>query len=160
MENWLEDYYTLLEQKKKDISISDFRFYNIGRLPLLAAKTSELSQSCHRCRANLKELQVLAEKLPECLEDLKQRREFEHHKNLVENHLRQEHAIRPAHYYYAKYTLIGAVSGIVAGSIISFIIYDEFNVNLPFIFFALGLITGQLMGRRADRIRYKHKRQI
>ena len=159
MDKWIENYYSLLESGIDKIPKSDFRFYSIGRLPLVAMKTKEFSETCGECRKNLSVLEEFAGNLPEILNDQARRVSFGESRDAIESHLRKVHHVRPAHYYLALYTLIGAVIGAVLGLITGLLSGTERLPDLVLIFFAVGLILGQLIGKRTDRKRYRQKLQ-
>ena len=159
MDNWIENYYSVLEAGINKIPKSDFRFYNIGRLPLIAIKTREFSSNCEECRNNLPKLEEIAGKLPEILEDRTRRTSFGEEKNAIESHLSKVHRVRPAHYFRALYTLIGAAGGAIMGLLTGLLRGPGIDLNFVLIFFATGLILGQLIGKIADRSSYRKNLQ-
>lgn len=159
MDAWTENYYKILETKRQEISNSDFRFYNLGRLPLIAGKSMENSASCDVCRNNLAELDTLAAMLPQCLNDAAERKDFDNRKAAVENHLKKVHHLRPAHYYYAFYSFLGLVGGLATGSILSLLFSKNFNADVPLLCSILGLFAGQITGKWKDRKGYKRRSQ-
>lgn len=159
-DQWIEEYYNLLESKRKDISNSDFRFYNIGRLPLIAIKTKEYSESCDICKKNLDILAELGNMLPQCFEKPSARKSFEERKNDIEIHLKETHHLRPAHYYYSLYSFLGSVFGLVLGVLLSLLLSNNFRFDIPIISSALGLFFGQFIGKKLDKKKNIQNRQI
>lgn len=160
MDPWIENYIEKLESKKSAITPSDFRFYNIGRLPLLADRTKAYASGCRECKSNIRVIEHLADRLPECLNTPEERKSFEKERHAVERHLRKVHKVLPAHYYYALYAFLGAIIGIILGIVISLLLLNTINLNVPLIFFALGLFSGQIIGKKADKKAYTRNTQI
>lgn len=150
-DEWIENYYQTLESRKDEISSSDFRFYNIGRMPLLAQKTHSFSKQCTICRNNIKKLEMLAESLPHSLQDNQSRKEFEQYKFQIEKHLQKDHGIKFATYYSSLYTLVFSLTGVITGLLSSLLILNKIDINLILICFAVGLIAGRLTGSRIDK---------
>ncbi len=160
MNSWSEDYLTKLEKIRDQISSSDFRFYNIGRLPLIAKKTEEFSKKCNTCKSNLQALTDLAAMLPGCLLKPDTRKKFGVEKSRIDKHLHKEHHVQYANFYYSYYSFFGILSGLIAGSSLSLVILGVINLNYLLISGILGLLSGQIIGKRLDRKKYQNKDQI
>ena len=160
MNSWSEDYYSRLEKIRNQIPKTDFRFFNLGHLPLIAKKTEGFSAQCHTCKSNLKTLAELAEMLPDCLLQPESRKVFEKNKYQVEKHLYKIHRVSYANFYYSLFSFLGVFIGIIIGSILSYFITKKINVNYMLISGTIGLLAGQIFGKKRDHIKYKKKYQI
>ncbi|MBA7511325.1 hypothetical protein ES705_03316 [subsurface metagenome] len=158
--NWVKNFYQSLEAKKDNFLPADFRFYNIARLPILADKTYEFSSSCPDCKSNITLLNELLDNLPECLHQYHTRKKFEKTRNQIELHLHKTHNLRYASYYTSLYTLLGTIIGCISGMIFIFLAQKKFEMNIVLIFIAIGLISGYILGKRKDKLKYKKKLQI
>lgn len=156
---WLAEFHESLEQKKDKLHPSDFRFYNIARLPILAGKTVEYSQSCKTCRSNIILLEELVNELPEILTEKDTRDSFETKKEKVEFHLKNAHKLRYAAYYSSLFTLFGGLAGGVLGFAISLIMKGNTS-NLLLIFTTIGLLLGYFGGNIKDKEKYRSKQQL
>ncbi len=157
---WSDDFYTRMEKLRHQISASDFRFYNIGHLPLIARKTEVLSKKCAICKNNIKILDSFITILPECFQFADTRKIFEQEKANIEKHLQKEHNIRYPNYYYSAYSLIGAISGIITGAVISFSVLGALSINYLLIPGIIGLGIGLIVGKRSDRKKYQNNLQV
>ena len=160
MNSWSENYYAKLEQIRDKITASDFRFFNLGHLPLIARKTEELSENCPICKINIQALDYIASMLPDCLHAPESRKTFEKEKSRIERHLHNAHNVRYANFYYAFYSFFGVITGIFAGIAASMTFLKEINLNFLLISGILGLLAGQIIGKRLDRKKYHDKYQI
>ncbi|MGD2034518.1 MAG: hypothetical protein PVF73_05640 [Bacteroidales bacterium] len=154
----INNFYQLLDQKKDRFHPSDFRFYNIARLPVLAKKTIEYSGRCPVCRKNIRLLEDMAEQLPESLSKKNTRKQFEKNRDHIEAHLKREHKLRYANYYVSLYTLTGTLTGLLTGFLITLFITNSGNIVL--ILTAFGIISGYLTGKIKDKRKYHRNQQI
>ncbi len=160
MNSWSEDYYAKLEQIRDQIPASDFRFFNLAHLPLMAKKTEELSENCESCKINIRTLDHIADMLPDCLHTPESRKTFEKEKSRIERHLHNAHNVRYANFYYAYYSFLGALAGALVGFAVSMTFLKEININFLLVPGIFGLLAGQIMGKRLDRKKYHDKYQI
>ena len=156
---WLSNFCQSLEQKKYKLHPSDFRFYNIARLPILANKTMEFSSSCAVCKKNIQLLEELVDKLPESLDHKDTREIFEFNKNKIVLHLKKIHKHRLPAYYLSLFTLIGGIAGGVLGFLLSLIMISN-SENLILISITIGLISGFITGKIKDKRKYQQNHQI
>jgi hypothetical protein len=161
MMNWAIEKTKLLETKVDKINQSDFRFYNLAHFPILARRSEEFGAQCNTCKSNKKILSALIDALPAVLEnDIKERREFEKHKNAVEKHLRKAHGCHFPGYYAAIGSLLGLILGLICAATIY--IFTENNVynKLALIALAVFLVGGRSMGIYIDRKIFKRNLQL
>lgn len=158
-QNWPEDFYQSLERKTDKMHPSDFRFYNIARLPILANKTFKYSNACPICKLNKKILEDLVNELPECLNQTNTRKIFEINKDKVVTHLKNAHKLRFANYYTSLFTLFGAIAGGLPWPIIRFTGNSKWN-DISLIFIVFGMIFGYLAGKMKDNRKYRENEQI
>ncbi len=136
-----------LQERSKEISPGNFRFYNIGRIPLLAKHTFMLSYSCPSCKNNKENLEELLGYLPDCFDDPGKVRDFERRKEEIEKHLIRAHRIRVANYHYSLYTLLG----LIAGSIIGIAIQYVFQHRIWMLVAIAGTIAGAVYGKIVEQ---------
>ncbi|MBN2522385.1 MAG: hypothetical protein JXB24_03880 [Bacteroidales bacterium] len=156
---WLNHFYRTLENKKTKFHPSDFKFYNIARLPILADKTILYSSTCPQCMIHIKLLEKMADELPECLDFADTRKKFVLTKDKIESHLKKEHRLRFATYYSSLYTFLFAMLGAVIGLLIARMIKKS-PENLILIFLATGMISGYLFGKMKDHKKYRQNQQL
>ena len=160
MKNWSETYHQKLEQVRKQISPSDFRFYNLSHLPLIAKKSEEQSLHCTQCKANLQSLEELAGMLPDCFQNPEKRKVFEKEKSRIEIHLQTSHKISYTNYHYSLYTFAGLIAGLSIGLVFSLIILNVINLNYLLISGILGVLAGQILGKTIERKKYHRNQQV
>ncbi|MBN1949855.1 MAG: hypothetical protein JW801_01545 [Bacteroidales bacterium] len=160
MEKWSDKIFDQLEEKRSSIPKNDFRFLSIGRITLMAQKTEEFAESCPACQNNRQIIGEMIQSLPECLNSPGGRKSYEKKKNLIESHLSKVHHIRPAHYLYAFYTLLGLLAGFLAGLLLSFTVGKTWDRSFLLSGSTLGLLLGQAYGKYADKRNYKKNLQI
>ena len=156
---WLANFYQSLEQKKDKMHPSDFRFYNIARLPILANKTLKYSDTCPTCKLNIKLLEELVDELPECLNQKNTRKKFETKKENIVSHMVNVHKLKFATYYTSLFTLIGSAAGGLLWFILTFLVNGKL-ANISLIFVVIGMISGYLIGNIKDKKVYKENQQI
>jgi len=156
---WLENFYQSLEQKKEKMHPSDFRFYNIARLPILANKTLKYSDTCRACKLHIKLLEELVDELPECLNQKDTRKKFEINKNKIVSHMVNVHKLRFATYYTSLFTLIGSIAGGLLWFILTFVMISKL-ANISLVFVVIGMTSGYLIGKMKDKRKYRENQQI
>jgi hypothetical protein len=141
--DWVTRFNESLEQSKHRISRSDFRFYNIAHLPLIARKSYIESKHCTQCNDNLAVLENLAQNLDTWLgADRKQRKNFEQKINNVTAHLQSVHNMRLAFYNVSFYTFLGIAGGFLAGLVLT-----RFTTSGHETVWVVALCVGLLVGR-------------
>lgn len=143
-----------LNLKTDSISAGDFRFHNVGRIPLMAKHTYQRSNDCPDCRSNIAGLERLIELIPECFTHKEKLREFDMLKQTITKHLTKQHGIRYANYYYSLYTFIGFVVGTGAGILLQSI----FQQRLWIVFALAGTTAGAAYGKLRERREYQRNR--
>ncbi len=156
---WLNHYYQTLEGKKNKFHPSDFKFYNIARLPILADKTLLYSSICPECKNHIRLLERLADELPECLDSVNTRKDFMITKDKIESHLKKEHKLKLATYYSSLFTFLFGLLGALLGLLIAWTIKENPG-NLILTFFAVGMISGYLFGKMKDNKKYQQNQQL
>jgi hypothetical protein len=150
--NWNELFFETLDKNKEKITPSDFRFYNIERLPIIAKKTNEFSAVCIDCKHYLAELDDMALNLPDFINTSRENRViFEKKLSKITTHLKREHKLQFATYYLSLYTVTGFLTGIIAGSLISYSVTGTFDINYLMISGVAGLILGRIMGNSKEK---------
>jgi hypothetical protein len=150
--NWYELFFENLDQNKEKLTPGDFRFYNIERLPIIAKKTNEFSSGCIDCKHNLTELEDLAQNLPEFINTTRQNRiDFEKKLTKITAHLKRKHKLQFATYYLSLYTILGFLAGLIAGSLVSYSVTGDLNINYLMISGVAGLILGRIAGNSKER---------
>ena len=160
MNSWSENFYSRLEKIKDQIPKSDFRFYNLGHLPLVVKKTEEFSKQCEACQLNQKILDQLVDMMPVCFEKHDTRRKFEKEKSRIEKHLHRKHQVYYIHFHYSLFSFLGIIAGLIAGIILSLFFLGKLSINYLLIASILGLFFGQIAGKYFDRKKYQNKDQI
>jgi len=156
---WLANFFQSLEQKKDKMHPSDFRFYNIARLPILAKKTLKYYDTCPTCKLNIKLIKELVDELPECLDQKNTRKKFETNKDNIVSHMINVHKLRFATYYTSLFTLIGSGAGGLLWLILTFLMNNKL-ANISLIFVVIGMISGHLIGKIKDKRVYKENQQL
>lgn len=157
---WFENFYKKLEEKIDTIAPGDVRFYNIERIPIMAKKTFRYSSECTECHENISKLDQLITMLPECMQDAGDRMQFEKAKNRIEKHLKTSHSLRFENHYTSLFTLLGAIIGIGAGLIFSYLYYGFFQQNSILLSTAVGFMAGRILGIRRDKKQNKSGLQL
>ena len=160
MNSWSEGFYSRLEKIREQIPKSDFRFYNLGHLPLVAKKTEEFSKQCEICQSNQKILDQLVEMMPGCFENHHTRRKFDKEKSRIEKHLHRKHQVHYAHFQYSLFSFLGILAGLLAGVLLSLFFTGALSINYLLIASISGLFLGQVAGKYYDRKKYQNKDQI
>jgi len=158
---WYNDILEKLESVKENIEPTDFRFYNIKHLPLIAKYTLDYSKSCPKCTDNIS----IINEIVVFLEDFSgksnsKRRIFERKKNKIEDHLKKNHHLRFPGYYTSLGTFLGLLAAIFLSAILSFILHIAPFNNLLLISIAFGVIIGRIVGNILDRNIYINKKQM
>ena len=149
-----------LESQKEHFTPSDFRFYNIGHLPILAKRSETYSNECPICKNNLHALALQSEQLSKKLQDFKKRKAFDALKRDIERHLKHEHGHRYPGHYLALYSFIGTTIGLALGYPVARILTPLDQTNTWLIITGAMLIIATIMGKQKDKKLAKADKQI
>ncbi len=142
-----------LEKKVTNISPSDFHFFNIAHLPLIAKKTAEYSDTCEQCLSNLQTIETLVKEIPDCFsDDMKKRKSFGEKKEEIEAHLKKKHKL----HFPGYFTALGSLSGTFTGLLLSLGLifwgnksfFDKVNLLTVAVFLFLGYTIGMIVDKK------------
>ncbi len=153
-------YHAQLEEIKKKMSPSDFRFYNIAHLPILIKNTLEKSESCNTCKANLDNINEIIELIPLESSPSDKRKLFESKKDNLEHHLKTKHKMKLPGYYTSLGSLFGILISGMLGTIITLVKKTGQLNDIIIIALALGLIIGRGLGVLLDKNIFRKNLQL
>jgi F0F1-type ATP synthase assembly protein I len=158
---WAEQKIKILESKIQEIDPSDFRFYNIAHIPIIAKQTDAFSSTCEKCAENRAIIDNLLDHLQDSLsDDADKRKTFDINKSSIEAHLKKEHNCHFPGYYTALWSLIGLIGGFLTAASISYFTNQSIFNKLSLMALAVFLMLGRGIGVLTDRKVFRNNLQL
>ncbi|MBN1250574.1 MAG: hypothetical protein JXR51_05150 [Bacteroidales bacterium] len=149
---WYKKLEIKVEEESQKLYKNDFKFYQVDAFLNAAKKTDFFSDDCDICKKHKTSSDEIAENLHNYLKgDFKLRKVYEKKLLEITNHLKSAHKIYPEQYFISFYSLIGVLSGLALGAIISYLTIPGFIKQAMLFGFIGGLITGRIIGKIKDR---------
>ncbi|MBN2682823.1 MAG: hypothetical protein JXR58_09970 [Bacteroidales bacterium] len=146
--------------EKHNIAYKDYSFFMLTRLPGIAEKLEEFSDSCEDCKNYMHTLEKQINILPKIVsDDVSYRKEYEKTLDLISRHLRKEHKLVPERFFVAVYSTFGLFGGLFLGLGLSYLIYSSLNQSVIFASLGIGVFAGYIWGSIKD-LRYKNRKMV
>ena len=164
---WLTDFNDKLKKGTNDLSGRNYRFLQVRRLAKMAEKVDEYSTSCRDCFFFKNDLSQIVSN-PESFRDNSTSGNTGYEKSfgLIFRHLKKAHKLYPKSYFASVYSLLGMFFGILAGLLIAYMIFfiqEESSDILKtgvLLGWVIGLVVGQIFGKKRDNEMKKQDRQL
>lgn len=142
----------LAQHEEQSIPTKDLRFYHVDTLLRYAGHTERYAGQCAICRTNMQEIENVVSRLPEFLEGhTVGRKTYEQYYTQLESHLKQEHRLETKNYKINLFRFYGMLIGILFGMALGKWV-DAFTFDKAvLISWLIGLLVGQLWGRRKEK---------
>lgn len=147
MNDWAE----IVDNSLNGLKERDIRFFRIDELKRNIERTNRFSDECDDC----KKLEIeISETIPHIREAVefpgKERRRLDKLVSSLSAHMRKSHGFYPPWYFNYLWSFWGIVAGIAIGAILYFVIPGK-RIEIAALCFAIGLLTGQIIGGSKDR---------
>jgi len=164
---WLTDFNDKLKKGTSDLSGRNYRFLQIRRLGKMAEKVDEYSTSCRDCFFFKNDLSHLVSNPDNFMDNSTlENRGYEKSFSLIYRHLKKVHKLYPKSYFASVYSLLGMLLGILAGLLIAYMILfiqignSDILKTGVLLGWVIGLVVGQIFGKRRDNEMKKQERQL
>ncbi len=146
---WMES----MEEKVKKVSRIQASIASFEMLPRLGKILSDKSVDCPECNIYWKQLQEKTEFLELFFQDGNSHRvEFEKVVNEAMAHLKDQHKMRPKGLVLSLYGVLGMVTGVILGFLISYTSLLDISLKGSVIMgWIIGLMVGWFLGKRKER---------
>jgi len=146
----------------------EYKLFNIARFVKSARWTDHFSDQCPVCKKNRSDMLCAAREMDSMIRPSGVGAgEFETLNDCVYHHLRKDHNLTPRSYFVALYSFFGMIAGSLFGGVVGVVtnlILDpekgQWLKNGLLIGWFLGLVAGQILGKRKDNRIKKLSRQF
>lgn len=160
-DKWIDEISKKIDDNVDEyISVRDYRFYQVEKLKRIAKLLSKQS-SCLDCKYGMKELELIVDELDRLINNSGvNRSEYEQRVEKLIKHLKEEHQVFQAHHFTYTYSAIFTLVGVIFGSLLSYGLFYGFHATTFFLCAGLGMIVGNILGARKDKVCVREGRQI
>lgn len=159
--NWHEQLSKNIDnQANAYLSIRDYRFYQIEKLKRIALLLQQ-QKNCNSCKQHKKELEQIVANLDRLINlSGANRSEYENRVEALIQHLKNEHQVYQRNHFTYTYSTYSILTGLALGSVLSFLIFQQFNATIFLTCCAIAILVGNIWGAKKDRICKMEKRQL
>ncbi|MDM8161717.1 hypothetical protein QUH73_18010 [Labilibaculum sp. K2S] len=160
-ENWVSKISNEIdEQIDLYISVRDYRFYQIEKLKRIAKHLNN-DESCLECKYARKELETIVLELDRLINKSGvNRSEYEKKVEIFLMHLKDKHKVFQAYHFTYTYSAIYTLLGAGFGLLLSYGIFYSFNPSVFFLISGIGMLVGNVLGSRKDKVLFREGKQI
>lgn len=157
--NWLQTVKSNIETiSEEKINAKEVRFYNLGGFIDISQRVSEFADNCETCNSYKSEISEISENIDKYINtSVKTKKDFEKKRDKYSEHLKKEHGLVKKNSMAATYAFIGLLIGALVGYLFAkiFLMFADAPENFTkvsvLIAWALGLITGRVLGTLKDK---------
>ncbi|PIF03148.1 MAG: hypothetical protein CR987_00690 [Draconibacterium sp.] len=150
MENWTEKNIATIEEKLKDASTRDKRFFRIDELKRNVERVGQFSDSCGSCNKLKNNIEEVVKIIDIAVEQPgKNRRNFDKTINQLSKHMQKQHHFYAPYYFTYLFSFWGIIIGSLIGGIPLLFVANDKLLILS-IGFSLGMIVGYFIGNSKD----------
>lgn len=151
MDKWTESVIGNINQALEGTREKDLRFFRIDELLRNIERVGKLSESCAECKRLKTEIETTIPNIREAMEvPGKKRRELDRLIARLARHIMKAHQFYPPWHHNYLYSFYGLVIGSAVGALTMALLPGQ-KWEILAAGFAIGLITGQLIGGKKDR---------
>lgn len=152
MENWYPGFEKKVVDQLKGSNVKDLRFFRIEEYLRNAERTDAHASGCRDCYSFRKEIDELSDDVAKAVQHPgSERRKLDSLQSRLSDHMRKSHGFYPVSYH----TYLQSVYWTVGFMALAFLLTLIFPAVEKFVFyspaFAVGVITGQVIGSKKDR---------
>jgi hypothetical protein len=149
---WAEQIISKIDVDLEKSREKDIRFFRIDEFKRNITRVDDFSASCPFCLKQKIDVAEITAKIEEAIEvPGNSRREYDRLISRLGKHMQKEHGFYAPFYFSYLY----AFGGILAGSVIGFILYKLFSEHGQVLFsasFVIGIIAAYFAGSRKDNL--------
>lgn len=150
MGNWAEVINSKIDVDLEKSREKDIRFFRVEEFKRNITRVDEFSASCPFCLKQKIDIAEVAAKIEEAIEvPGSSRRSYDKLISRLAGHMQKEHGFFPPYHFSYLYAFVG----ILAGSVIGYLLYKIFPDYGPALFsacFVIGIIVSYFAGARKD----------
>lgn len=152
MGNWYSEFEKGITQKLKGTKDRDLRFFRIEEFMRIAERVDNFSSTCRECKSFKFEIDKQKDSLSKALKSPgRERREYDKLHSGMSKHMQKVHGFYPPFYFTYLYAAIWSVL-LISFSLLFWLFFSSITI-WAFLTpaFAIGVITGQIIGGKKDR---------
>lgn len=152
MENWYPGFEKKVVDQLKGSNIKDLRFFRVEEYLRNAERTDAQASGCRECYSFRQEIDQMSDDVAKAVHSPgAERRKLDSLQSRMNDHMRKAHDFYPPSYH----TYLQSVYWTVGFMTLAFLLTLIFPAVEKFVFyspaFAIGVITGQVIGGKKDR---------
>jgi hypothetical protein len=163
-------WYTTFQQELNQFSFTrrEYKLFNIARFIKSAKWTDSFSDQCPVCKKNKSDMLHAAREIKSMIRPSGGgEATFETLLDTVYHHIRKDHKLTPRSYFISLYSFVGMIAGVISGGLVG-VVTDlmlhaekwQWLKNGLLVGWFLGLVAGQILGKRKDNRIKKLGRQF
>lgn len=152
MENWYPEFEKSLVEQLQQAKAGDLRFFRMEEYFRNAERIDNQAGTCRQCKALRHDMDRSKEEVGKAVSHPgPERRRLDDLQSRINDHLRKSHGFYPPYYHTYMQSIYWTVSLMAIAFILTFIFpaLDKAIFYSPA--FALGVVTGQIIGGKRDR---------
>lgn len=160
-QGWLKEVHDNIQKGKANLTEKDIRFFHVERLQRIAGHIEGNSSDCAYClKMKIPVLELSANLNLYIHGSIKDRVYHEEIFDRAVTHLKVSHGIYPSFHFNYLYSFIGFIAGLGFGIAIYFLFIGLIELKLILVLALVGLLAGQIAGRKKDNIVRREGRKL
>lgn len=152
MENWYAEFEKSLVKQLQEAKGSDLRFLRIEEYFRNAERVDKQAAACRECEALRHEMDRSKEEIGKAVSHPgEERRRLDSLQQRINDHLRKSHGFFPPYYHTYMQSIYWTLSLMTIAFVLTFIFPNLDKAIFYSPAFAVGVVTGQIIGGRRDR---------
>lgn len=152
MENWYPEFEKSLVSQLQQAKAGDLRFFRMEEFFRNAERVDSMALSCHQCDAFRHELEQMKNEVGKAvMVPGPERRRLDDLQSRMNDHLRKAHGFYAPYYHTYMQTIYWTLSLMAVAFTLSYLFPDVDKAIFYSPAFAVGVITGQVIGGKRDR---------
>ncbi|WP_163716555.1 hypothetical protein [Mangrovibacterium lignilyticum] len=152
MENWYPGFEKEVVSQLKGSNERDLRFFRIEEYLRNGERVDENAGKCRECYSFRNEMEQMKDEVATAVNHPgKERRKLDKLQSRMNDHMRKEHGFFPPYYHTYMQSVIWTVGCMLVAFLLTLIFPGPEKVVFYSPAFAIGVVTGQVIGGKRDR---------
>jgi len=152
MENWYPEFEKRVVGQLQGAQLRDLRFFRIEEYLRNAERVDAGAATCRECYSLRNEMEQLKDDVATAVETPgKERRQLDKLQSRLADHMRKAHGYYPPYYHTYLHSVYWTVGLMGAAFLLTYLFPDIEKAVFYSPAFAIGVVTGQIIGGKKDR---------
>ena len=152
MENWYPEFEKRLVEQLKGTKESDLRFFRIEEYFRNAERVDQHAADCHECYSFRQQMDQSRDLVARAVQHPGQeRRRLDDMQAKINEHMRKSHGFYPPYYHTYMQSIYWTIGLMAVACLLTFVFPDMEKAVFYSPAFAVGVVTGQIIGGKKDR---------